>query len=121
MKRQMITALLCVPARCAVALCALAGSPAWAEDPAAGAQIAKSRCAACHVVEGEGPPPARKTQAPSFSAIANGPNISRSFLDSWLSAPHPGHGMPNFFLTHTEVQDVSAYIFSLRAARPPAH
>lgn len=106
MKRQTIGAILGA---------FLAGSPAAAQDRAVGEQIAKAKCATCHVVEGEG----RRERAPSFLAIARGPNMSRSFLDTWLSAPHPDHGMPNFFLTHTEVRDVSAYILSLRQPGPP--
>ena len=110
MKRQTISAIL---------FAMLAGSPAAAQDRAAGEQIAKTRCAVCHIVEGEGTAARRQGEAPSFSAIARGPNMRRSFLDTWLSSPHPGHGMPNLFLTHTEVEDVTAYILSLRPSGPP--
>jgi hypothetical protein len=38
--------------------------------------------------------------------------VTSRFLDSFLSRHH--QGMPNFFLTYTEIGDVSAYILTLR-------
>ena len=105
MKRHAVIAVICGVA---------AGAPAMAQDRVNGEKLAKAKCAVCHIVDEEGPASGERQAAPTFSSIAQRPKVTRAFLDSWLSGPHPGHGMPNFFLTYTEVRDVSAYILSLR-------
>jgi mono/diheme cytochrome c family protein len=90
----------------------LAGSPATAQSLTNGEHIARNQCALCHTVETESSDPKRQHRAPSFTTIAHRPEVTSQFLDSFLSRHH--RGMPNFFLTYTEIGDVSAYILSLR-------
>jgi len=89
-----------------------AGSVAMAQDLAHGEHIAKTKCAACHAVDSKESAPGQPSKAPPFSSVAHRPEITREFLDSFLSRHH--RGMPNFYLTYTEISDVSAYILSLR-------
>jgi mono/diheme cytochrome c family protein len=87
----------------------LASDPALAGDPMAGADIAKRWCAECHAT-GTG---REATDAgPSFAAIANDPMRTEKRLRTWLSDPHPP--MPNPGLSRVEIEDVIAYLASLR-------
>lgn len=87
-------------------------SPAMAQSLANGEHIVRTQCALCHTVETESPGAKPKHRGPSFRTIAQRPEVTGRFLDSFLSRHH--QGMPNFFLTYTEIGDVSAYILSLR-------
>jgi cytochrome c1 len=49
---------------------------------------------------------------PPFIEIANNPDRTRPTLQAWLTDPHPP--MPNLNLTNKEINDVIAYIESLR-------
>jgi mono/diheme cytochrome c family protein len=87
---------------------------AAAQDSDHGALLAKRWCANCHVVERtatEG----RADGLPSFIAIANRPGTSSESLRLVMTAEHGR--MPNFALTRPEMNDLAAYIMSLRA--PP--
>ena len=78
-------------------------------DPAAGLSLARQWCTSCHVVE----PAGRGGQSgPSFLEIANSPDRTRPTLKAWLTNPHPP--MPNLNLTNKEINDVIAYLESLR-------
>lgn len=90
----------------------LASSPATAQNLIRGEHIARNQCAVCHTVETESSGSKRQLRAPSFASIAHRPEVTSQFLDSYLSRHH--QGMPNFFLTYSEISDVSAYILSLR-------
>ena len=85
-----------------------------AGDPDSGLQIAKTWCINCHVVtrdQSQG----TSNGAPPFTAIAAKKEITPATLRTWLETPH--HRMPDLHLSKTEIDDVSAYIFSLG---PPA-
>ena len=84
---------------------------AFAQDVENGANIARRWCANCHTVE-RTPAGARADSVPSFIAIANRPTTSRQSLRAAMTAEHGR--MPNFALTNAEVNDLSAYILSLR-------
>ena len=75
----------------------------------AGADVAKRWCVACHAT---GNSAAARDIAPSFIAIANDPNITDGRLRSWLTNPHPP--MPNPGLSRIEIENVIAYMASLR-------
>lgn len=83
-----------------------------AQDIHEGRQLALEVCAACHaVLAGQAQSP--EAEAPSFEAIAATPGMTAMALNVWLTAQdHPT--MPNTVLSQTDVQDVSAYILSLR-------
>ena len=78
-------------------------------DPAAGLSLARQWCTSCHLVE----PAGRGGQSgPTFLEIANSPDRTRPTLQAWLTDPHPP--MPNLNLSNKEINDVIAYLESLR-------
>ncbi len=84
-------------------------SAARAQDRAMGQRIAIEWCASCHAVDG-----ARRASdaAPAFSAIANQPDLAASFLRAIIIDPHPP--MPKLDLPRIDIDDLVAYILSLR-------
>ena len=81
-------------------------------DPAAGQRLAERWCSgACHVI---GPASARGTSTgvPTFAAIARMPSTTRMSLSVFLQTPHAG--MPDLHLSRDEINDLAAYILSLR-------
>jgi mono/diheme cytochrome c family protein len=94
----------------AVAAMALDAAAAAAEgDPARGLALARSWCASCHQVEAGGP---ATDTAPSFRAVANDPAKTEGGLRAWLADPHSP--MPNLNLSRQEIDDIIAYLASLR-------
>lgn len=101
---------------------ALALAPAWAakaafaqENPdaaTAGRRLALQLCSGCHfVAPGQRVP--MSVNAPPFQAIANDPDTTEFRLRNALRVPHPV--MPTLILSPEEVEDVVAYILSLKA------
>lgn len=80
-------------------------------DPVAGRHLAETWCNTCHVVsatQSQG----SSTGAPTFRAIAAQKEITPMALAAFLQTPH--HRMPDLHLTRDEIDDLSAYILSLR-------
>lgn len=80
-------------------------------DPALGQRLALEVCQECHHVsagerEGELPDP------PAFQNLADDPAMTPLALRVFLTTPHAN--MPNLILTDSEVDDVIAYIHSLK-------
>jgi mono/diheme cytochrome c family protein len=82
-----------------------------APDAAAGRQMAERWCSSCHVV---GPTQQGGTSrgAPPFAAVANMPSTTAMALRVFLMTPHGR--MPDLRLSHDEIDDIAAYILSLR-------
>ncbi len=104
--------------RYVVAAALLLATPAMAQVPAgvptgdgvAGARIAQTWCANCHVVTDS---PARAGDSvPSFPAIAARVSTTMMSLHVFLQTPHAQ--MPNFQLSRQEIDDVSTYLLGLR-------
>lgn len=103
--------------------------PAGAPSPTAlvrGADVARNVCSACHQVTADQPPRQLPAQAPSFSEIANRPDVSEKALRHFIATTHWDMKslpptMPNPMLTSAQVNDVTRYILSLRSAAPPSH
>jgi mono/diheme cytochrome c family protein len=93
---------------------ALTGGAAGAQglpgDPAAGAMIARSTCAACHVVADD--QPIDPGIGPSFFEVAEHPATTALSLRASLQTPHAT--MPNLMLTPAETDDLIAYMLSLK-------
>ena len=93
------------------AVVAAAAAPvSTAGDAPTGEQIAKRWCAGCHLVS-----PDQKTanaDVPSFMEIARRPAGDMTRLKGFLADPHPP--MPNLNLTRAEIDNVLAYISSLK-------
>jgi mono/diheme cytochrome c family protein len=86
-------------------------SVAQAQDILAGRQIAKTWCSGCHQVDRQ----ERKTgndAVPSFRSVAQMDSTTMMSLSAFLATPHSR--MPDYALSRTEIQNVSAYILSLR-------
>jgi mono/diheme cytochrome c family protein len=112
MHRQEGTDAMRIPS--SLLLLALAALPAAAQTQtqalAQGRAVAEAWCANCHVV-GSGSRTGSDA-APSFASIAqHRPNASA--LRIWLSQRHKDV-MPNYALSRDEVDNVVAYILSLR-------
>ena len=90
---------------------AAAGAQDLPGDPVLGWALALKVCVECHQVEpgerkGELPDP------PSFQNLADDPAMSPLALRVFLTTPH--NDMPNLILTDAEVDDVIAWIHSLK-------
>ena len=83
-------------------------------DADAGRKIAETWCVNCHVVA-PGQTQGTSNGAPSFASIAAHTEISPMALRAFLQTPH--HRMPDLQLSRDQIDDVSAYIFSLRPAK----
>lgn len=96
-----------------LAVLAMAGSTAAQSqgDRAAGQRIAETWCRNCHVVGNTGPGSANDA-APSFSSIAGMPSTTAMSLRAFLLAPHVS--MPDYQFARGEMDDVIAYLLSLR-------
>lgn len=85
-----------------------------AQEPAdanSGRIFAKGVCAECHAVS-TGQVASPVIAAPSFRSIANSPGMSRTALIVWFQTPHPT--MPNLMLKAEDLDNVIAYILSLK-------
>ena len=91
-------------------------------DPALarGEQIARQKCAACHVVAGDQKfPPVSRSREPSFREIASRPTTTQASVQKFITTTHWDHKripitMPDPKLTPEEAVAVSGYIMSLR-------
>ena len=77
-----------------------------------GHQLAKTWCAGCHFVEAH--ELNAKDAVPSFAAVAAMKSTTQLSLDAFLQTSH--HNMPDWRLTRQQVDDVVAYILSLRSS-----
>ena len=99
-----------------VTVCVSAGlaNPVFAEevgDAAQGHALARSVCAECHsVAKDKAPSPERK--APTFESLAETAGVTSMALHVLLRTSH--REMPNLMLDDDQVDDVSAYILSLK-------
>ena len=81
-------------------------------DPVNGRIYAKNTCAVCHaVLPDESVFPV--SEATSFVMVANTPGMTRTALTVFLQTPHPT--MPNLVIEPQDMDDVIAYILSLKS------
>ena len=74
-----------------------------------GEALAAASCGGCHAIaEGASPNP----DAPAFAALANRPDMSRTALAVLLRTPH--RTMPDLIVPADEVDDLAAYLATLR-------
>jgi mono/diheme cytochrome c family protein len=79
-------------------------------DAGAGSQIAQRWCSSCHII-GETQTGSVPQGPPSFRTIAKS-GMTAEQLRAFLSHPHGS--MPDLALSRTEIDDLTAYIQSLR-------
>ena len=100
--------------RWAIAGAAMAAGGAAAQqapgNSGSGHELANSWCAGCHFVE---PREMRtKDAVPSFAAVAAMKSTTELSLQAFLQTSH--HNMPDWRLSRQQLDDVIAYILSLR-------
>jgi mono/diheme cytochrome c family protein len=95
-----------------IAAAILGAGPAHTQDIAAGRGIAQVWCSNCHLADPQEQASARDA-VPAFLSIARMKSTTEASLAAFLENP-PHGGMPNLTLSRKEIQDVSAYILSLR-------
>lgn len=88
----------------------IASGPAYSADAEAGRALARTWCAHCHVVEED--QEQASDVAPPFAQTANDPSKSALGIAAWLADPHPP--MPNLSLTQHQIDDLVAYIETLK-------
>lgn len=81
------------------------------EDPAEGKKIAEQWCANCHLVSSD--QEKASADVPTFMTIAGRSDAELEKLKFFLADPH-GSPMPNFNLSRKEIEDILAYIKTLR-------
>jgi len=80
-------------------------------DATRGLAIARTSCSSCHAIA-KGVMDSPVARAPSFAKLANMPGMTRTALDVGLHTTHPK--MPNFVVTDAEIDDLSAYLASIK-------
>jgi len=107
-------------------------SPSAPGQPAPGGAAAVDRgrslaldiCAICHVVAADQrDAPVLKHPTPTFQQIAANPKMSATFLRRFLKTTHWNENttpmtMPHYDFTARQIDDVTAYILSLRGQAP---
>lgn len=104
---RIVPATLATAAAFATVAASMAASAADIEH---GEKLAREWCSNCHLVTPD--QTSGGDSAPTFSSIAETAEERASDLKAWLADPHPP--MPNFDLTIYEIDDLLAYIESLR-------
>ncbi len=93
--------------------CLLASSAAaLAGDAVLGKEVARKLCVNCHIVEPGGAAIEVNPSIPPFMAIAAKPDQTESLIRGFLIDPHPP--MPNIQLSAHELDNIAAYIMSLK-------
>ena len=85
-----------------------AAFPSAAADAPKGAQLARQWCAHCHVVDSTPAPGTVQQGPPAFATMG----MTGEQLRTFLTRPHGA--MPDLALTRAEIDDVIAYIETLR-------
>ena len=80
-----------------------------AGDTAAGKDLATQWCASCHLIGDSG---TASDGARPFAALAKDPKMSSDRLSAFLTEPHGG--MPGLSLSRQEIDDLVAFIESLK-------
>jgi len=91
-------------------LAVLAACGSAQAQTAKGELIATEQCAGCHAVKpGQQSP---NPKAPAFASLAADPSITELSLRAFLRTPH--WTMPNIILKPDDIDEVAAYIVSLK-------
>lgn len=90
---------------------ALAATTGDSVDVSRGERLAEQWCANCHAVEAK-PPLQAAGGIPSFRRVAQLRSTTALSLRAFLLTPHPS--MPNIKLDHDDLDEIIAYILSLK-------
>lgn len=108
--RRRITATVLVTF--AALACGMVSAEELPGDPILGRAIALQECQQCHEVEA-GEREGKLPDPPAFQNLADDPAMTPLALRVFLSTPHSN--MPNLILSDADVDDVIAYIHSLKS------
>ena len=92
-------------------IAAIAGAQAQDGNAVNGRALAQQVCATCHAIQ-KGQVDSPRADAPTFSVIAQVPGLTALALTVSLQGSH--RQMPDLVLSQQEINDVSAFILSLR-------
>lgn len=81
-------------------------------DPRLGRELALDICVQCHEIEA-GERDGRLPDPPAFQNLADDPAMTALALRVFLHTPHAN--MPNLILSDADVDDIVAYIHSLKS------
>lgn len=84
------------------------------EQEARGYAFAKTNCTGCHAITATAT--SANPEAPHFQAIANTPGLTRETLRTFLRDSHNYPAAMNFTVEPGEVDDLTAYVLTLRKA-----
>jgi mono/diheme cytochrome c family protein len=108
--RGLIVAVFCVAALLLLRLHAASGATSGQDAAARGHTLAQAWCASCHQVEKFTIP--LDNRAAAFTAIAAMKSTTPLAIKVFLQSSH--EPMPNFILKKNDIDDLAAYIMSLR-------
>lgn len=94
-------------------LVASVSAKAASADPAIGANLAQTECAACHAVGRDADAKSPEPRAPRFVDVAKMPSTTELSVKVFLRSTHKN--MPNIILSDEEVDSIASYILGLRA------
>ena len=80
-------------------------------SPMRGQRVAEMICSECHAIE-KGATRSANTHAPTFQSLAKTPGMNAMAFRVWLRSSHKE--MPNIMLKNEEVDDVIAYVQTLK-------
>ena len=84
-------------------------------DPAAGQAYARTHCSSCHSIESDGNT-SPVDEATPLQAIADTGGMTRTALLVFFRSPHST--MPNLIVRGDDVDNIIAYILSLKGTKP---
>jgi len=87
-------------------------APARAGDVENGKMLATRWCSNCHQVGSRMP---AQDAVPPLHEVAMRPYATKQWLTDWLTNPHPP--MPKLDLTRREIDDLVAFLLTLRTPR----
>lgn len=93
-------------------LLSISSALAQSADPALGARLAEEHCSSCHAVGANPHVKSPNPDAPSFALVAHMPSTTELSLKVFLRSSHKN--MPNFILSHEEIDSVTSYILGLK-------
>ena len=108
--RSLIVVAICVAALLLLRLHAASGATAGEDAAARGHSLAQAWCASCHQVEKFAIP--LDNRAPAFTTIAAMKSTTPLAIKVFLQSSH--EPMPNFILKKNDIDDLAAYIVSLK-------
>jgi mono/diheme cytochrome c family protein len=108
--RSLIVVAFCTAALLLLRVQAASGAAPGQEAASRGHALAQAWCASCHQIEKFAVP--LESRAPAFTAIAAMRSTTPLAIKVFLRSSH--EPMPNFILKQQDVDDLAAYIMSLK-------